>query len=110
MLYKLRIKDAIGGRGWNIATQERKICNVETWKTLGKFFRWYPELLSKLGAISFQEYVSKGIIHPVFYVDLVYKLRRVKDKTNIISSGWKKVKRLRRRQYDQVIIERTIGL
>ena len=22
-------KDAIGGRGWNVATQERKICDVE---------------------------------------------------------------------------------
>ena len=27
--YKLRNKDAIGGWGWNIATQERKICGVE---------------------------------------------------------------------------------
>ena len=27
--YKLRNKDAIGGWGWNIATQERKICYVE---------------------------------------------------------------------------------
>ena len=27
--YKLRNKDAIGGRGWNIATQVRKICDVE---------------------------------------------------------------------------------
>ena len=27
--YKLRNKDAIGGRGWNIATQERKIYDVE---------------------------------------------------------------------------------
>ena len=26
--YKLRNIDAIGGRGWNIATQERKICDV----------------------------------------------------------------------------------
>ena len=29
MPYKLRNKDAIGGRGWSIATQERKICDVE---------------------------------------------------------------------------------
>ena len=29
MPYKLRNKDAIGGRGWNIATQERKIGDVE---------------------------------------------------------------------------------
>ena len=45
-----------------------------------------------------------------FYGDLVYKLRRVKDTPNFISSGSKLVKRLRRRQYDPVIIERTIGL
>ena len=42
--------------------------------------------------------------------DLVYKLRRVKDEANFISSGSKIVKRLRRRQYDPVIVERTIGL
>ena len=79
-------------------------------KTFGKFFRSYSELLSKFGAISFQEYVFKGITHPVFYSDLVYKLRRVKSETNFISSGSKIVKRLRRRQYDLEIIERTIGL
>ena len=73
-------------------------------------FRSYSELLSKFGAISFQEYVSKGITHPVFYGDLVYKLRRVKNESNFISSGSKIVKRLRRRQYDPEIIEKTIGL
>ena len=77
---------------------------------LGKFLRSYSELLSKFGAISFQEYVFKGISHPVFYGDLVYKLRRVKDTPNFISSGSKIVKRLRRRQYDPLIIETTIGL
>ena len=79
-------------------------------KTFGKFFRSYSELLSKFGDISFQEYLSKGISHQVFYGDLVYKLRRVKDTPNFFSSGSKIVKRLRRRQYDPVIIERTIGL
>ena len=29
------------------------------------------DILSKFGDISFQEYVSKGISHPVFYRDLV---------------------------------------
>ena len=52
----------------------------------------------------------KGISHPIFYGDLVYKLRRVKDTPNFISSGSKIVKRLRRRQYDPLIIERTKGL
>ena len=79
-------------------------------KTFGKFFRSYSELLSKFCDISFQEYVSKGIYHPVFYCNLVYKLRRVKDTPNFISSGSKIVKRLRRRQYDPLIIERTISL
>ena len=40
--------------------------------------RCYIALLSKFGAISFQAYVSQGITHPVFYGDLVYKLRWVK--------------------------------
>ena len=79
-------------------------------KTLGKFFRSYSEFLSKFGAIPFREYVSKGITHPVFYGDLVYKLRRVKSESNFISSGSNIVKRLRLRQYDPVFIERTKGL
>ena len=78
-------------------------------KTSGKLYTT-SELLSKFGDISFQEYVSKGISHPVFYGDLVYKLRRVKDTPNYISSGSKMVKRLRRRQYDPSIIERTMGI
>ena len=63
-------------------------------KTSGKFFRSYSQLLPEFGDISFQEYVSKGISHPVFYGDLVYKLRRVKDTPNFISSCSKIVKRL----------------
>ena len=72
------------------------------------FFRSYSDMLSKFGEISFQEYVTEGISHPVFYGDLVYKLMRVKSETNFVSSGSKIVKRLRRRKYDPVIIERTI--
>ena len=79
-------------------------------KTFGKFFMSYFELLSKFGAISFQDYVSQGITHPVFYGDVVYKLQRVKGEANFISSGSKIVKRLRRRQYDPAIIEKNIGL
>ena len=79
-------------------------------KMFGKFFRSFSDLLSKFVAIWFQEYVSKVITHPVFNGDLVYKLRRVKGEANVISSGSKIVKRLRRRQYDPAIIERTMGL
>ena len=55
------------------------------------------------------EYVNARICG-IFDGDLVYKLMRVKDTTNFISSGSKIVKRLRRRQYDPLIIERTKGL
>ena len=79
-------------------------------KTFGNFFRSYSELKSKFGEISFQEYVSKGITHPVFYGDLVYKLRRVKGEANFISSGSIIVKLRRRRYYDPAIIQRTRGL
>ena len=65
-------------------------------KECGKFFRSYSELLSKFGKISFQEYVSEGISHPVFYGDPVYILRRVKDAANSVSPGSKILKRLRR--------------
>ena len=74
-----------------------------------KWNHTYSELLSKFGDISFQEYLSKGISHRVFYGDLVYKLRRVKDTPNFILSGSKIIKRLRWRKYDPVIIKRTIG-
>ena len=78
-------------------------------KTFGKLFRSYSELSSKFGEISFQEYVSEGISHPVPYDDLVYKLRRVKCEANFVSPGSKIVKCLRHRNYDPAIIERTIG-
>ena len=79
-------------------------------KTFGKLFRSYFDLLSKFGKISFQEYVTEGISHPVFYSngDIVYKLRRVKCEANVVSWGSKIVKRLRRRKCDPLIIERTI--
>ena len=69
-----------------------------------------PRIPLGTSSILLEEYVSKGITHSVFYGDLVYKLRRVKSESNFISSGSKIVKRLRRRQYDSVIIERTIDL
>ena len=63
-------------------------------KIFGKFFWLYSALLSKFGEISFQEYVSEGISHPVFYGDLIYKPRRVKFEANFVSSGSKIVKRI----------------
>ena len=54
--------------------------------------------------------MAKGISDSVLYGDLLYKLRRIKYALNLNSSGSKIVKRLRRRQYDPLIIERIIGL
>ena len=72
--------------------------------------RYVQRYLSIYREISFQEYITEGISHPVFYGDLVYKLRRVRCEANFVSSGSKIVKRLRRRKYDPLIIENTIGL
>ena len=58
--------------------------------------------------MSFQEYVSNGFSHTVFYGDLVYKLRRVKCQANFVLLGSKIGKRLRSQEYDLVIIKRTI--
>ena len=79
-------------------------------KTCGKFFRSYSDLLSKFGEISFQEYVTEEISHPVFNGVLVYKLRMVRCEANFFSPGSKIVKSLRRRKYDPSIMERTIFL
>ena len=79
-------------------------------KTFGKFFRSYSDLLSKFGEISFQEYVTEEIYHPIFYGDLVYKLGRVKCEANFVSSGSHIVKSVRSPKYDPLTIERTIGI
>ena len=79
-------------------------------KTLEKFFRLTLTFYLNLVKYRFKEYVSEGISHPVFYGDLVYKLKRVKCEPNFVSLGSKIVKRLRRRKNDQLIIERTICL
>ena len=94
--------------------------NFQGSQVLVSFFRFFffiiytplPHDLIKSKVLSLVKwyYVSQGITHPVFYGELVYKLRRVKGEANFISSGSKIVKRLRRRQYDPAIIERTIGL
>ena len=79
-------------------------------KTFGKFFRSYSELLSKFGDISFQEYFVKRNLSLGLLRWSSLQTKEVKDTPNFFSSGSKIVKRLRRRQYDPVIIENTIGL
>ena len=76
-------------------------------KSFGKFFRSYFDLLSQFGEISFQNFFSEEISHPVFFGDRVYKLKRVKCEANFVSSGSIIVKRFRRRKYDPEIIDRS---
>ena len=72
---------------------------------------WRSNLSVRLPLVKYRfKNVSARIAHPVFYVDPVYKLRRVKSAANFVSSGSKIVKRLRHREYDPIIIKMTIGL
>ena len=80
-------------------------------KTFEKLFRSYSELLSKCGEKTLQEYfVFQGNSYPVFYGDIVYNIRVVKDAAIFVSSSSKIIEHLPRRRYDPVIIDRTIGL
>ena len=72
-----------------LLTEGYKYHNLKQTKIFEKFFRPYSELLSKFAEISFQDYVSEGFSHPVFYCDLDYKLMRVKGSVNFVTSGSK---------------------
>ena len=50
-----------------------------------------------------------NISYPVFYDDLVYKLRRIKGASNFVSSSSKTIEHLQRQKYDAVIIAKIIG-
>ena len=80
LVYKLRKVKGVA----NFISSDSKISISQASKTLLKFFRLYSEFLSKFVGTSFREYCVKGISHPVFYGDLVYKIRR--SKTRRISS------------------------
>ena len=61
-------------------------------------------------ALSFSRKVKsrfKNMSLPVFYGDLVYKLRRVNGATKFVSAGLKIVRHLRLQKYDPVIIEKN---
>ena len=57
-------------------------------KTFGKFFRSYSELLSKFGDISFQEYLSKGISHPVVYDESSLQAKEDQRHTKFLLVGF----------------------
>ena len=64
----------------------------------GILFRYYSEVQSKLGTLALKKYVTKGISYPVFDVDIICKLRRVRSANTFIFSGTNIIKRLWRQQ------------
>ena len=109
-LYDIFISQLVRFARWctNVFPQSKHL--QITSKLLTQGITSHSTLLSEFGNISFQEYVSKGITHPVPYADLVYKLRRDKGAAKFISSASKIVKCLQSCQYECMNIERTIGL
>ena len=109
------MKIYVSSRIWTTNCLSLNCCNRVTditsfLKHLGNFSDHTLNFYQKFGAIPFKEYVTKGIFHPVFYGDLIYKLSRVRGSTEFIASGTKIVKRLRRQWYDLGIINKTICL
>ena len=72
------------------------------------FFRRYAGLLLKYGQVTFTDFVSKGISHPPFYGDLIYKLRRIKNNTNYLASSKRIIGRILKRKYDPIVVRRTV--
>ena len=51
-------------------------------KALTKFYHRHPELIFKYN-IGLKTFLQQGILELVFYVDLVYKLKRIVKKLNL---------------------------
>lgn len=79
-------------------------------KSFWKFFKNHQALILKFGQRSASKYISQGISQPVFYGDLLNKIKRVKGKRNFIVKCSKIVKRLKYRGYDPRVIKRTFGM
>uniref|UniRef100_UPI003EB7F07C hypothetical protein n=1 Tax=Klebsiella pneumoniae TaxID=573 RepID=UPI003EB7F07C len=77
-------------------------------KTFGKFYRNYSELLLKYGNLTYHDYVTRGISHPPFYGDLVFKLRKIINTKDFLTSCKKVVKRFVNRKYDKDTLRQTL--
>ena len=86
---------------WHRVTYITSFVKRRDRRSLGHTMNFCPNLV---------QYRFKNMYQKETFTYLVYKLRRVEGEANFISSVSKVVKRLRWRQYDPAIIERTIGL
>ena len=91
-----------------------KVINITSskniWKVLKIILRTSVKIWWSIFRYMYKNMCQKESLIRSSTVILVYKLRRVKDTPNFISSGSEIFKRLRRRRYSPLIIERTMGI
>ena len=79
-------------------------------KTFWKFYKNYSQLLLKFGSIHATEYITMGITQPVFYGDMINKIKRIKGRQHNHRKCVRIIKRLLYRGYDPNVTRRTLGL
>lgn len=78
-------------------------------KTFCKFYRRYPDLIQKYRC-SLKSLLQQGISQPVFYGDLIYKLRKIKGNVNFSQLFVKTICRFKKKGYQHDILQRSAGL
>ena len=78
-------------------------------KTFSKFYYRNLSLISKY-KLSLKALLTRGISHPEFYGDVVYKLRKIIGHDHFQTLFPKRIKHFRKKGYDPTILQRTACL
>ena len=78
-------------------------------KTFSKFFRRYGHLIEKYNQ-TLKDCLKSGISHPVFYGDVVYKIRKIKSHPHFPRMFTKIISGYIKRGYDISILKNTVRL
>ncbi|MGH5019796.1 hypothetical protein ACRFGX_28735, partial [Klebsiella pneumoniae] len=78
-------------------------------KTFCKFFRRYPDLSQKYNR-SLKSLLQQGISQPVFYGDLIYKLKKIKSSVNFPTLFVRTIRKFKKKGYQEDILQRSAGL
>ena len=78
-------------------------------KTFTKFYHRNLQLISKYKC-NMKTLMQRGISHPEFYGDVVYKLRKIVGHTHFQTLFIKTIKKFIKRNYDPTILQRTACL
>ena len=78
-------------------------------KCFSKFFYRNPELVSKYGS-NLKTLLREGLSKPVFYGDVIYKLRKILGHGNFSFMFTKIIKRFIKRGYDPIVLRHTACL